>query len=106
MKISQEEIKKIALLSRLEVKEEHMAHVEKELSDILSYVAELDALELDGVEPMAHAVPLHNVLREDETKPSLDHDLALSNAPEAEDCLLYTSPSPRDGATSRMPSSA
>lgn len=85
MKISQEEIKKIALLSRLEVKEEHMAHVEKELSDILSYVAELDALELEGVEPMAHAVPLHNVLREDETKPSLDHDLALSNAPEAED---------------------
>lgn len=86
MKISQEEIKKIALLSRLEVKEEHMAHVEKELSDILSYVAELDALELDGVEPMAHAVPLHNnVLREDEMKPSLDHDLALSNAPEAED---------------------
>ena len=81
MKISQEEIKKIALLSRLEVKEEHMAHVEKELSDILSYVAELD----DGVEPMAHAVPLHNVFREDETKPSLDHDLALSNAPEAED---------------------
>ena len=69
MKISQEEIKKIALLSRLEVKEEHMA----------------DALELDGVEPMAHAVPLHNVFREDETKPSLDHDLALSNAPEAED---------------------
>ena len=39
-----------------------MAHVEKELSDILTYVAELDALELDGVEPMAHAVPLHNVL--------------------------------------------
>ena len=85
MKISQEEIKNIALLSRLEVKEEHMAHVEKELSDILTYVAELNALELDGVEPMAHAVPLQNVFREDETKPSLNHDLALFNAPEAED---------------------
>lgn len=85
MKISQEEIKNIALLSRLEVKEDYMAHIEKELSDILSYVAELNALELDGVEPMAHAVPLQNVLREDELKPSLDHDLALSNAPEAED---------------------
>ena len=85
MKIIQEEIKNIALLSRLEVKEEHMAHVEKELSDILTYVAELNALELDGVEPMAHAVPLQNVFRKDETKPSLNHDLALSNAPEAED---------------------
>ena len=51
----------------------------------MTYVAELDALELDGVEPMAHAVPLHNVFREDEKKPSLDHELALSNAPEAED---------------------
>ena len=80
MKISQEEIKKIALLSRLEVKEDKMASVEKELSDILTYVAELNELEL-----MAHAVPLHNVFREDETKPSLDHDLALSNAPEEED---------------------
>ena len=87
MKISQEEIKKIALLSRLEVKEDKMASVEKELSDILTYVAELNELELelDDVEVMAHAVPLHNVFREDETKSSLDHDLALSNAPEEED---------------------
>ena len=50
MKISQEEIKKIALLSRLEVKEDKMASVEKELSDILTYVAELNELELDDVE--------------------------------------------------------
>lgn len=85
MKISQEEIKKIALLSRLEVKADHISTVEKELSDILSYVAELNELDLEGVEPMAHAVPLHNVFREDEEKPSLDHELALSNAPEAED---------------------
>jgi len=75
----------IALLSRLEVKEDKMASVEKELSDILTYVAELNELELDDVEVMAHAVPLHNVFREDETKPSLDHDLALSNAPEEDD---------------------
>ena len=47
MKISQEEIKKIALLSRLEVKEDKMASVEKELSDILTYVAELNELELE-----------------------------------------------------------
>lgn len=85
MKISQDEIKKIAFLSRLEVKENNMANIEKELSDILTYVAELNELDLDDVEPMAHAVPLHNVFREDEEKPSLAHDLALSNAPEAED---------------------
>lgn len=85
MRISQEEIKKIALLSRLEVKDDHISTVEKELSDILSYVAELNELDLDSVEPMAHAVPLHNVFREDEERPSLAHDLALSNAPESEE---------------------
>ncbi|MFR0064971.1 MAG: hypothetical protein ACLRUM_07655 [Veillonella parvula] len=49
-----------------------MAHVEKELSDILTYVAELDALELDGKsEPMARAVPIAQCVREHcTTKPS------------------------------------
>lgn len=85
MKISKEEIQKIALLSRLEIKEEAMAQTEKALNDILGYVAELEELDLTGAEPMAHAVPLHNVFRKDEVKPSLDHKLALQNAPEEED---------------------
>ena len=58
MKISQEEIKKSPCFHAWKLRKNIMAHVEKELSDILSYVAELDALELDGVEPMAHAVPI------------------------------------------------
>lgn len=85
MKISKEEIKNIALLSRLEIKEENLAETEKALSDILTYVEQLNELNLDNVQPMPHAVALHNVLRDDVVKPSLDHDLALSNAPEEED---------------------
>ncbi|SUP41392.1 Asp-tRNA(Asn)/Glu-tRNA(Gln) amidotransferase subunit GatC [Veillonella criceti] len=84
MKITRDEIKKIALLSRLDISEENMGSVEKALNDVLSYVTELEELDLDGVQPMAHAVPLQNVFREDEVKPSLDHDLALQNAPEEE----------------------
>lgn len=84
MKINRDEIKKIALLSRLDISEENMGFVEKALNDVLSYVTELEELDLDGVQPMAHAVPLQNVFREDEVKPSLDHDLALQNAPEEE----------------------
>jgi len=84
MKINRDEIKKIALLSRLDISEENMGSVEKALNDVLSYVTELEELDLDGVQPMAHAVPLQNVFREDEVKPSLDHDLALQNAPEEE----------------------
>ncbi len=85
MKISRDDIKTIARLSRLEVSEENMPQLEKELSDILSYVEQLNKLDLDGVETMAHAVPLQNVLREDQVKPSIDHDKALSTAPVEDD---------------------
>ena len=82
MKISQEEIKNIALLSRLEIKDLEAA--EKALSNILTYVKELEELDLTDVEPMAHAVPLQNVYRADEMKPSLPREEALQNAPEEE----------------------
>ena len=82
MKISQEEIKNIALLSRLEIKDLEAA--EKALSNILTYVEELEKLDLTDVEPMAHAVPLQNVYRPDEMKPSLPREEALQNAPEEE----------------------
>lgn len=85
MKISRDDIKTIARLSRLEVSEENMPQLEKELSDILSYVEQLNELDLDGVETMAHAVPLQNVLREDQVTPSIDHDKALSTAPVEDD---------------------
>ena len=82
MKISQEEIKNIALLSRLEIKDLEAA--EKALSNILTYVEELEELDLTDVEPMTHAVPLQNVYRLDEMKPSLPREAALQNAPEEE----------------------
>jgi aspartyl/glutamyl-tRNA(Asn/Gln) amidotransferase, C subunit len=85
MKISRDDIKTIARLSRLEVSEENMPQLERELSDILSYVEQLNELNLDGVETMAHAVPLQNVLRADQVKPSIDHDKALSTAPVEDD---------------------
>lgn len=85
MKISPEEIQKLGLLSRLSIDETMMETTEKALNDILGYVAELDALDMTDAQPMAHAVPLHNVFRKDEVRPSLNHDAALQNAPEEED---------------------
>ncbi len=82
MKITKEEIQNIAILSRLEVKDEVLVNTEKALNNILDYVAELNELKLDEVEPMVHAVPISNVFRKDEVKPSLDRTLALQNAPE------------------------
>ena len=85
MKISKDEIQNLGLLSRLQIDEQMMETTEKALNDILGYVAELETLDLEGVKPMAHAVQLTNVLRKDEVKPSINHEAALQNAPEAED---------------------
>lgn len=56
-----------------------------ELTTILEHVERVQTLDLEGVEPTSHTVPLANVLRRDETRPSLPQEVALANAPEAED---------------------
>ena len=59
--------------------------MEDELTSILSHVEKIQALDLDGVEPTSHALPLSNVVRKDEAGPCLTQEEALANAPEAED---------------------
>ncbi len=61
MKISAEEIKKIALLSRLEVKEDQMETVGKQLNDILSYMDLLSQVDVTDVKPTAHALSLIHI---------------------------------------------
>jgi aspartyl-tRNA(Asn)/glutamyl-tRNA(Gln) amidotransferase subunit C len=85
MKISAEEINKIALLSRLEIHEDQVEAVGKQLNDILSYMDLISQVDITDVEPTAHAVSMRNVWREDVPKPSLANDKALQNAPEPED---------------------
>jgi aspartyl-tRNA(Asn)/glutamyl-tRNA(Gln) amidotransferase subunit C len=51
----------------------------------LQYVDNLAALPTDEVEPLAHVLPINNVFREDTVRPSLDREMALSNAPLQED---------------------
>lgn len=85
MKISAEEIKKIALLSRLEVRDDQMEMVGKQLNDILSYMDLLSQVDVTGVKPTAHAVSMSNVMRDDVPQPSIANEKALQNAPEQED---------------------
>ena len=58
-----------------------LATMTTQLSAILEYVGQLTELNTDGVEPMAHPLPLKNVFRPDELRPSLPVDEALRNAP-------------------------
>ncbi|EIM64615.1 MULTISPECIES: Asp-tRNA(Asn)/Glu-tRNA(Gln) amidotransferase subunit GatC [Desulfobacter] len=82
MKISQQEVEKIAHLARLDVDDELKETLAEQLSDILDYIDALKDVDVDGVTPVSGAAFMNNVLREDEEKPSPGPDVTLANAPE------------------------
>ena len=82
-RISREDVQHVARLARLELSEPEMVRMQDELSHILAYIDKLRSLDTTGVEPTSHAVPLINVMREDEPRPSLPRADMLANAPEA-----------------------
>jgi aspartyl-tRNA(Asn)/glutamyl-tRNA(Gln) amidotransferase subunit C len=75
----------VARLARLDLSEEERERMQRELTGILEHAEKIQALDLDGVPATSHALPLSNVFRKDEVRPSLSPEDALSNAPEAED---------------------
>src|SRR3712207_9402282 len=85
MAIDRETVDHVARLARLALSDEERERMSEELSVILAHVEKIQALELDALEPTAHAVALENVMRPDEVTPSLSQDEALANAPERED---------------------
>ncbi|SHN86810.1 aspartyl/glutamyl-tRNA(Asn/Gln) amidotransferase subunit C [Desulfitobacterium chlororespirans DSM 11544] len=85
VKISREEVEHVAFLARLALTEEELVTNTEQLNSILDYAAMLEKLNTDDIKPTAHAVPLHNVLREDQVKPSMAREKVLANAPDAQD---------------------
>ena len=75
------DIQYVANLARIALTPDEEAKLGYQLGDILGYVKKLEELDVTGVEPMAHAVPLTNVLRADEVRPSIPQEAALANAP-------------------------
>jgi aspartyl-tRNA(Asn)/glutamyl-tRNA(Gln) amidotransferase subunit C len=75
----------VARLARLDVTDDEVALFTEQLAAVLDHAAGVAALDTSGVPPTAHPLPLVNVLREDETRPSLDRDEVLAQAPAAED---------------------
>ncbi len=81
MSISREEVEKVSLLGRLMLSEAELDTMTHQLGDILAYMELLGEVETEGVEPMAHAIDVSNVFRDDAAQKSLDRDDALANAP-------------------------
>ncbi len=85
MPIDRSAVDHVARLARLDLSEEERERMQRELTSILEHADRIQALDLDGIPPTSHALPLRNVLREDVPWSSLDPEDALANAPEAED---------------------
>lgn len=84
MAITREQVEHVARLARLSFTEEELDRFAGQLSTILDYAAQVTALATTDVPPTAHAIPLTNVFRPDEVRPSLSQEKALSIAPEVE----------------------
>ena len=80
--IDREQVLHVARLARLELSDDEVERMAAELGSILENVERIGELDLAGVEPTAHVVPLENVLRADEPRPSLPRDVALEQAPD------------------------
>ena len=76
------DVRYVANLARLELTDAEAVRFQNQLDQIVEYFNELRAVDVEGVEPMAHAVPIQNVFREDVVRESIARDLALGNAPE------------------------
>lgn len=91
MKISIDEVEKIAHLARLDIEDGLKKTLAGQLSNILDYIDTLQQVDVEGVTPASGAAFMNNVLREDEPHASPGPDVTLANAPERDDDF-YTVP--------------
>jgi aspartyl-tRNA(Asn)/glutamyl-tRNA(Gln) amidotransferase subunit C len=82
--ITLEQVRHVAKLSRLALSDQQLHKFAAQLEPILQYIAKISQADITGIEPMAHAVPLSNVLREDIVGPSLPLEKVLQNAPDTD----------------------
>jgi aspartyl-tRNA(Asn)/glutamyl-tRNA(Gln) amidotransferase subunit C len=85
MSLTADEVRKVADLARLELSDAELATMARQLNAIVDYINRLQTLNTDGIEPMAHALDVHDVFREDVPSQSLSADEALANAPARKD---------------------
>ncbi len=83
-RLSRDDVAKVALLGRLKLSAAELDRMAMQLTRVLEYVEILNEVNTDGVEPMAHAVDLSNVLRDDVEQASLSREEALANAPKTD----------------------
>lgn len=78
-------IEYVGILAKLELSEAEREAAKKDMGRMLDYIDKMNELDTEGVEPMSHAFPVHNVFREDVVENGDDRENILKNAPESKD---------------------
>ena len=85
MSVDQATVRRIARLARIAVKDDELPHLQGEINAILSFVEELSAVDVEGVEPMTSVIPMKLPMREDVVTDGEIEQKVLANAPLTED---------------------
>jgi aspartyl-tRNA(Asn)/glutamyl-tRNA(Gln) amidotransferase subunit C len=85
MSVDAATVRRIAHLARIAVAEDEVEHLQGELNAILDFVAQLDEVDVTGVEPMTSVTPMKLPMREDKVTDGGDAGRILANAPQTED---------------------
>ena len=89
MKLSKEEVEHVAWLARLELSEDEKERLMGHLNQIMVHFEKLQELDTTDVEPTSHVIPVSNVSRRDESRPSLPPEEVVSNGPQvADNCFV------------------
>ncbi|MEM4700237.1 MAG: Asp-tRNA(Asn)/Glu-tRNA(Gln) amidotransferase subunit GatC [Candidatus Nezhaarchaeales archaeon] len=92
VRLSEELVAHLAWLARLELTEEEVRRFTEQLNRVLDYFKILDEADVEGVEPAFNVLGLSNVMREDEARPPLSQEEALSNVPASENGYVRAPP--------------
>ena len=80
-KLTEQEVRHVAKLARLQLDDAQFRAFADQLSSVLDYFSKLDELDVESVEPMAHALDVTNVMRPDEPRDGIAVEAVLANAP-------------------------
>lgn len=83
-RITRREAAHVAGLARLSFTDSELDDLTAQLAAVLDHASDVEALDVSGLDPTVHPLPLANVVRDDGIRPSLDRGEVLSQAPSAE----------------------
>lgn len=84
MSVSEKEVRYVADLARLQLSDEEVKSLSGDMNKILGYMDLLNELDTSDVEPLEHVIEMDSRLRTDKAKPTITHEEALKNAPDAD----------------------